>query len=76
MSLVEYSPEFDIDVDCETDSNKAEVNRILLEFAKCSALPDFIIKNHETHHIQMQWLVKNVMYKIMDQDVIKNLIKK
>ena len=65
----------DIDVDCETDSNKAEVNRILLEFAKCSALPDFIIKNHETHHIQMQWLVKNVMYKIMDQDVIKNLIK-
>lgn len=65
----------DIDVDCETDSNKAEVNRILLEFAKCNALPDFIIKNHETHHIQMQWLVKNVMYKIMDQDVIKNLIK-
>jgi hypothetical protein len=65
----------DIDVDCETDSNKAEVNRILLEFAKCSALPDFIIKNHESHHIQMQWLVKDVEYKIMDQNIIKNLIK-
>lgn len=65
----------DIDVDCDTDSNKAEVNRILLEFAKCSALPDFIIKNHETHHIQMQWLVKDVIYKVMDQNVIKNLIK-
>ena len=38
----------DIDVDCDTDSNKAEDNRILLEFAKCGALPDFIIKNHET----------------------------
>ena len=65
----------DIDVDCDTDSNKAEVNRILLEFAKCGALPDFIIKNHETHHIQMQWLVKDVVYKVMDQNVIKNLIK-
>jgi hypothetical protein len=64
----------DIDVDCETDVNKAEVNRILLEFSKCCSLPDFIIKNHETHHIQMQWLVKNVEYKIMDKNVIKNLI--
>ena len=25
----------DIDVDCETNVNKAEINRILLEFAKC-----------------------------------------
>lgn len=64
----------DIDVDCDIESNKAEVNRILLEFAKCNALPDFIIKNHESHHIQMQWLVKDVEYKIMDQNVIKNLI--
>ena len=64
----------DIDVDCDTDSNKAEVNRILLEFGKCNALPDFIIKNHETHHIQMQWLVKDVIYKTIDQNVIKNLI--
>ena len=65
----------DIDVDCDTEVNKAEVYRILLEFGKCGALPDFIIKNHETHHIQMQWLVQNVPYKIMDQNVIKNLIK-
>lgn len=65
----------DIDVDCDIDSNKAEVNRVLIEFAKCGALPDFIIKNHETHHIQMQWLVKDVVYKVMDQNVIKNLIK-
>ena len=64
----------DIDVNCDTDSNKAEVNRILLEFAKCNALPDFIIKNHETHHIQMQWLVKDVPYKTLDQSIIKNLI--
>ena len=64
----------DIDVNCDTDVNKAEINRILLEFAKCSALPDFIIKNHETHHIQMQWLVKDVIYKTIDQNVIKNLI--
>lgn len=65
----------DIDVNCDTDSNKAEVNRILLEFAKCNALPDFIIKNHETHHMQMQWLVKDVVYKVIDQNIIKNLIK-
>lgn len=64
----------DIDVNCDTDSNKAEVDRILLEFAKCNALPDFIIKNHETHHIQMQWLVKDVPYKTIDQNIIKNLI--
>lgn len=64
----------DIDVNCDTDSNKTEVNRILLEFAKCNALPDFIIKNHETHHMQMQWLVKDVPYKTIDQNVIKNLI--
>ena len=64
----------DIDVDCETDSNKEEVNRILLEFAKCNALPDFIIKNHETHHMQMQWLVKDVVYKEIDKNIIKNII--
>ena len=64
----------DIDVNCDTDVNKAEVNRILLEFAKCSALPDFIIKNHETHHIQMQWLVKDVIYKTINQNIIKNHI--
>ena len=64
----------DIDVDCETNSNKAEIDRILLEFAKCGALPDFIIKNHETHHIQMQWLVKNVIYKVIDQNIVKNHI--
>lgn len=65
----------DIDVNCDTESNKAEVNRILLEFAKCGALPDFIIKNHETHHMQMQWLVKDVQYKIIDQNIIKHHIK-
>lgn len=64
----------DIDVNCDNDSNKAEVNRILLEFAKCNALPDFIIKNHETHHMQMQWLVKDVVYKTIDQNIIKSHI--
>ena len=65
----------DIDVNCDTDSNKAEINRILLEFAKCGALPDFIIKNHETHHMQMQWLVKDVVYKVMDQNIVKTHIQ-
>lgn len=65
----------DIDVDCETETNKAEVNRILLEFAKCNALPDFIITNHETHHIQLQWLVRDVEYKKIDQNAIKNTIE-
>ena len=65
----------DIDVNCDIEVNKAEVNRILLEFAKCGALPDFIIKNHETHHIQMQWLVKDVVYKIIDPNIVKTHIK-
>jgi hypothetical protein len=64
----------DIDVNCDTEINKSEVNRILLEFAKCGALPDFIIKNHESHHIQMQWLVKDVEYKTIDQTIVKNHI--
>lgn len=64
----------DIDVNCDTEINKAEVNRILLEFAKSNALPDFIIKNHESHHIQMQWLVKDVEYKTIDQTIVKNHI--
>ena len=64
----------DIDVNCDTEINKAEVDRILLEFAKCGALPDFIIKNHESHHIQMQWLVKDVEYKTIDQTIVKNHI--
>ena len=64
----------DIDVNCDTEINKTEVNRILLEFAKCNALPDFIIKNHESHHIQMQWLVKDVEYKTIDQTIVKNHI--
>ena len=65
----------DIDVNCDINSNKIEVDRILLEFAKCGAIPDFIIKNHETHHIQIQWLVKDVIYKTINQNIIKNSIQ-
>lgn len=65
----------DIDVNCDINSNKIEVDRIILEFAKCGAIPDFIIKNHETHHIQIQWLVKDVIYKTINQTIIKNSIQ-
>ena len=66
----------DIDVNCDTDVNKAEVNRILIGVCKMWCITDFIIKNHETHHIQMQWLVKDVVYKVMDQNIVLKILSR
>ena len=53
----------DIDVNCEFPSNKKELERILGLFASCDFLPNFYIFNHESKHVQLQWLVKDCEYK-------------
>lgn len=69
----------DIDVDCTKESNKNALNDLLLKFARCNTLPDFYIFNNESKHVQLQWLIKNLKYKIIDDniknEVIENLLK-
>ena len=62
----------DIDVDCEQEDNKKELDDLLVKFSEYDFLPDFYILNHETNHVQLQWLVKNVKYKEIDIDTYKS----
>lgn len=59
----------DIDVDCTKDVNINALNDLLIKFAKCRSLPDFYIFNHESNHVQLQWVVKNVYYKDINEEV-------
>lgn len=56
----------DIDVDCTTKNNHLFLMELLIKFAKVNALPDFQIFNKQSKHIQLQWLVKDVQYKDID----------
>lgn len=64
----------DIDVDCSKSENMMEINNLLRLFANRNALPDFYIYNHQSNHIQLQWLIKDLMYKEISDDVIENVI--
>lgn len=64
----------DIDVDCSKPDNKMEIDNLLLLFAKYDSLPDFYIYNHKTNHIQLQWLIKDLMYKDINNETINNVI--
>lgn len=63
----------DIDVNCMFPSNRAEIERILGLFSGYGVLPNFIISNSETRHIQMQWLIKNLKYKTVNDEMVKKL---
>lgn len=63
----------DIDVDCTREDNQNELNNLLLKFARCNSLPDFYILNHNTNHVQLQWLVKSFEYKNINNEIIKNI---
>lgn len=63
----------DIDVDCTKTENKIETEKLLFKFSQCNSLPDFLIFNHETNHIQLQWLVQDFKYKEIDYDIIENI---
>ena len=65
----------DIDVDCTKPDNKAEINTILYMFARHNSLPDFYIFNKNTNHVQMQWLIKDLQYKEIDQETVDTVIK-
>lgn len=65
----------DIDVDCTKTENRQEINRILNIFAEHDSLPDFYIFNKNSSHIQLQWLIRNLQYKEIDQEVVENIIK-
>ena len=56
----------DIDVDCTTVANHTLLMELLTKFGKCNALPDFQIFNKESKHIQLQWLIKDIRYKEID----------
>lgn len=69
----------DIDVDCTKESNQTALNELLIKFGKYNSLPDFYIFNNESKHVQLQWLIKNLKYKDIDNNVkseiIENLLK-
>jgi hypothetical protein len=64
----------DIDVDCTKPDNVERVNSLLYLFAKHDSLPDFYIFNKRSNHIQLQWLIKDLQYKEINQEVISNII--
>ncbi len=63
----------DIDVDCTKPDNKEDVNNLLLLFAKYNSLPDFYIFNHQSKHIQLQWLIQDLQYKDINNEVVTNI---
>lgn len=64
----------DIDVDCTKPDNVKEINSLLILFAKYKSLPDFYIFNEESKHIQLQWVIKDLQYKDINQDTVDGLI--
>lgn len=53
----------DIDVNCEKPENKKELERLILLFSNYDFTPNFYIINHESKHVQLQWLIKSCDYK-------------
>ena len=64
----------DIDVDCTKPDNAREINNLLILFAKYKSLPDFYIFNNESKHIQLQWVIKDLQYKDVNQETITKII--
>ena len=64
----------DIDVDCTKPDNNTELNNLLLLFAKYNSLPDFYIFNNKSNHVQLQWLIKDLEYKDINNEVVNNVI--
>lgn len=53
----------DIDVNCEREDNKQELERLIILFSKYNFTPNFMVVNHESKHVQLQWLIKDCEYK-------------
>lgn len=67
----------DIDVDCAKPDNQEDLKNLLYTFANHNNLPDFIIYNKKSKHVQFQWLIQNLKYKTINEtlrhDIIENL---
>ena len=63
----------DIDVDCTKPDNQERLKNFLYKFGRYNNLPDFIIYNTESKHVQLQWLIQNLEYKIIDNDVYNSV---
>ena len=64
----------DIDVDCTRADNRIEIDNLLKLFAEHKALPNFYIFNNRSKHIQLQWLIKDLPYKDIDNETISTVI--
>lgn len=64
----------DIDVDCTKPENQQEIKNLLNIFASYDSLPDFYIFNRESKHIQLQWLIKDLQYKEVCEDMVTTVI--
>lgn len=64
----------DIDVDCTRTDNILEINNLLKLFAEHNSLPNFYIFNHRSKHIQLQWLIKDLPYKDIDNETVSTVI--
>ena len=65
----------DIDVDCTRQDNKDDLKDLLYKFGTRNNLPDFIIFNRESKHVQLQWLIKSLEYKTIDNELYENTLK-
>ncbi|MCM1217708.1 MAG: hypothetical protein NC548_24715 [Lachnospiraceae bacterium] len=65
----------DIDEDCTKPENKQELENLILTYSKYNWVPDFIIYNDESKHVQLQWLVKDCVYKNINPKVIEQVKK-
>lgn len=65
----------DIDVNCEKDENKKELERIISLCSRYDFTPNFYIFNHKSKHVQLQWLVKSFQYKQVYWDNVNEKIK-
>ena len=64
----------DIDVDCTRQDNKLELDKLLVLFAEHDILPNFYIYNKKSKHVQLQWLIKDLIYKDIDNDAVSSFI--
>lgn len=65
----------DIDVNCEKPDNVNEINSIILKCGEYDFVPDFYIFNHESKHVQLQWLIRNCEYKKIVWELVNKKIE-
>lgn len=65
----------DVDVNCENPENKKELDELIIKFSEYDFTPNFYIINHESKHVQLQWLIKDCNYKDINWKHVHEKIK-